>query len=91
MNMPAEVLVNEQIDMLYRVMPGGQIRPTSFVWRDRTRYVSDIGRTWEERVQGVNVRCYMIQTVNGNTYEVRFDPSQDIWTIHRAWLRDMMV
>lgn len=89
--MASEVIVNEPVQLLYRVMPGGQIRPTSFVWRNQTRYVSDIGRTWEERVQGVNLRCFMLQTVDGETYEVRYDPTQDQWTLHRAWLRDLAV
>jgi hypothetical protein len=89
--MTSEVLVNERVEMLYRVIAGGDIRPTSFVWRNKTRYVSDIGRTWEERVQGSTLRCFMIQTVDGNTFEIRFDAGADQWTIARAWLRDLLV
>ncbi|MEX1019521.1 MAG: hypothetical protein WDZ49_07675 [Litorilinea sp.] len=89
--MTAEVLVNEPVDLLYRVMPSGAIRPTSFIWRHQTRYVDTIGRTWEERVQGATLRCFMIQTVEGNTFEIRFDPAQDQWFIQRAWLRDLVV
>lgn len=88
--MNAEVLVDEAVELLYRVMPNGDLRPTSFVWRHKTRYVSDIGRTWEERVQGATLRCFMIQTVDGNTFEVHFDAGKDQWTIHRAWLRDLV-
>ncbi len=50
--MTQEVLVNEPIEMLYRVMPNGDAWPTSFIWRDRTRYVAEIGRHWEERIDG---------------------------------------
>lgn len=89
--MTSEVLVNEPIELLYRVMPDGQIHPTSFVWRHETRYVNHIGRTWEERVQGTTLRCFLIQAVDGTTFEVRFDPGQDSWTLHRAWLRDQVV
>lgn len=89
--MPSEVLVNEVIEVLVRVMPNGQVRPTSFLWRDRTRYVSDVGRQWEERVGGKSVRCYMVMTVDNNTYELRWDPAGDSWQIHRAWLRDLAV
>ena len=89
--MQREVLVDEQVDTLVRVMPTGEIRPTSFMWRNKTRYVGDIGRMWEERVQGRTLRCYMIQAVDNNTFELRWDPASDIWTIHRAWLRDVMV
>lgn len=89
--MQREVLVDEQVDTLVRVMPTGEIRPTSFMWRNKTRYVGDIGRMWEERVQGRTLRCYMIQAVDNNTFELRWDPAADTWTIHRAWLRDVMV
>ena len=86
-----EVLVNEEVDTLARMMPDGEIRPTSFLWRDRTRYVSTIGRVWEERVDGRTLRCFMVQAVNSETFELRWDPAANRWKIHRAWLRDLMV
>lgn len=89
--MASEVLIDETVDVLVRVMPNGQIRPTSFLWRDRTRYVNDVGRQWEERVDGKSLRCFLIMTVNGNTYELRWDPAGDRWTVHRGWLRDLAV
>lgn len=89
--MNQEVLVNESINVLVRMMPDGQIRPTSFLWRDKTRYVSDVGRQWEERVAGKTVRCFLLQTVDNNTYELRWDPTADQWSIQRAWLRDALV
>ena len=42
--MAREVLVEEPINALVRVMADGSVRPTSFLWRDRTRYVNHIGR-----------------------------------------------
>jgi len=89
--MTREVLVNEPINALVRMLPNGEIRPTSFLWRDKTRYVGDVGRHWEERIQGKTVRCYLIQTVDNNTFELRWDPADDAWTVHRAWLRDVVV
>lgn len=89
--MNQQVLVNESVRMLTRLMSGGEVRPTSFVWRDKTRYVDVIGRQWEERVAGKSVRCYLIQSVDNNTFEVRHDPASDEWTLHRAWLRDLAV
>jgi hypothetical protein len=86
-----EYLVNETVDALVRVTPNGEVRPTSFLWRDKTRYVSDIGRQWEERVAGKTLRCYLLQTVEGNSYELRWDAGSNVWTVHRAWLRAMMV
>lgn len=89
--MASEVLVNEEVDVLVRVLPDGSVRPTSFLWRNRTRYVGELGRSWEERVEGSTVRVYLVQTVDNNTYELRYDPAADRWTIHRAWLRDLIV
>lgn len=89
--MMKEVLVEEPVDALIRVMPNGAIQPTSFIWRDRTRYVADIGRQWEERVQGKMVHCYLIQSVDNNTFELHWDAGENQWTLHRAWLRDLMV
>lgn len=89
--MTREVLVNEPINALVRMMPNGEIRPTSFLWRDKTRYVGDVGRHWEERIQGQTVRCYLIQTVDNNTFELHWNPADDAWTVHRAWLRAVVV
>lgn len=84
-----EVIVNEEVDVLIRVLQSSKIQPTSFLWRDRTRYVSTIGRQWEERVDGKAVRCYLIQAVDNNTFELRWDPAADSWTLYRAWLSDL--
>lgn len=86
-----EVLVNEPVDALWRVSPNGEIRPTSFVWRDKTRYVGNVGRHWEERVAGKTLRCYLVQAVDSQTYELRWDPASDLWQVHRAWLQDTVV
>ena len=82
-----EVVVNEAVEVLVRVMPSGNVVPTSFVWRDRTRYVADVGRQWEERLDGRTLRCYLVQAVDNNSYELRWDPAGDLWTLHRGWLR----
>jgi hypothetical protein len=89
--MTREVLVNEPVDTLIRLLPDGEVRPTSFLWRDRTRYVENVGRQWEERVAGKTLRCFLLQTVDANTFELRWDPGANTWAVHRAWLRDAVV
>ncbi len=84
--MRQQVIVDEPVSALVRVMPSGAVRPTSFLWRDKTRYVGDFGRQWEERVGGETLRCYLVQTVDNDTYELRWNPAQNTWLIHRAWL-----
>jgi hypothetical protein len=86
-----EVLVNEPVNALVRLMSDGEIRPTSFLWRNKTRYVHEIGRQWEERLAGRNVRCYLIRTVDQDTYELHLDPTSNSWLLHRAWLRSLVV
>ncbi len=88
--MTVELVVDEPIRVLVRTLPSGKIVPTSFIWRDQTRYVGDVGRQWEERVDGKSVRCFLIKTVNQETYEVRWDPAADDWRIHRAWVRNVV-
>ncbi len=89
--MVKEVLVDEPVNALIRVMPNGELRPTSFLWRNKTRYVNDVGRQWEERVGGKSLRCFLLQSVENETYELRWDPGENLWTVHRAWLRSMVV
>lgn len=86
-----EVLVNEPVDTLVRLLPTGEVWPTSFLWRDKTRYVDNVGRQWEERVGGQALRCFLLQTVDANTFELRWEPGANTWIIHRAWLRDAVV
>ncbi|HMN27330.1 MAG TPA: hypothetical protein PKE45_04175 [Caldilineaceae bacterium] len=86
-----EVLVNEPADVLVRVSSNGTVTPTSFLWRGKTRYVGDLGRQWEERVDGKSLRCYLLKTVDENTYELRWDPAANSWSVHRAWLHDLLV
>ncbi|MBX3011526.1 MAG: hypothetical protein KF832_08455 [Caldilineaceae bacterium] len=88
--MVREVLVEEPINALVRVLADGSVRPTSFLWRDRTRYVNHVGRQWEERQEGRTIRHYLLQTVDNNTYELCLDPSRNAWSIQRAWLRDVV-
>lgn len=81
-----EVLVDEPIDVLVRTLSNGTIQPTSFLWRDKTRYVGGLGRQWEERVRGEAVRCFLVQAVDNQTFELRWRPAANAWTLHRAWL-----
>lgn len=89
--MAREVFVEEPINALVRVMADGNVRPTSFLWRDRTRYVNHIGRQWEERRAGQLIRHYLVQTVDHDTYELCLDPAANAWSIRRAWLQDVVV
>lgn len=88
--MTVELMVDEPVRVLVRMLPNGKVVPTSFIWRDRTRYVGDLGREWEERVGGKSVRCFLIKSVENETYELRWDPAGDDWRIYRAWVRNVV-
>ncbi len=88
--MAVEVVVDEPVQVLVRLLPGGEIAPTSFVWRDKTRYVADVGRRWEERVGGRSLRCFLVKAVDDAVYELRWDPGSDEWRLHRAWLQNLV-
>jgi hypothetical protein len=69
-----------------RFLPEGGVRPTAFIWRDRTRYIAALGREWEEETEGTHWRCYLVQTPNGETFELRLDSAGMRWILARAWL-----
>lgn len=88
--MTTQVFVQEPVRVLVRVLPSGSVRPTSFIWRDQTRYVSEVGRQWEERVEGKSLRCFLIKAVDNSQYELRWDPAGDSWSLYRAWLPNVV-
>ena len=79
--------VNEPIPAQARFLPDGHIQPTAFIWRDRTRYIADHGREWEEAADGVAWRCYLVRTPTGETFELRCALAEGRWILSRAWLR----
>jgi hypothetical protein len=89
--MAHEVFVNEAVDVLVRTSQNGEVRPTSFLWRGKTHYVNDLGRQWEERSSGKTLRCFLLRTVENNTFELRWEIGTTAWIVQRAWLRDLVV
>jgi hypothetical protein len=79
--------VGESILVQARFLPEGGVQPATFIWRNRTRYVASLGRQWEEEAEGIMWRCYMVQTPNGDTFELRLDAASMRWILARAWLR----
>ena len=64
--------INEPILVQARFLPDGQVLPTAFIWRERTRYIADHGRQWEETVDDTTWRCYLTRTPTGETFELRY-------------------
>ena len=77
--------INEPILVQARFLPDGRVQPTAFIWRERTRYITDWGRQWDEAADGVTWRCYLVRTPNQETFELRYIPAEGRWMLARAW------
>jgi hypothetical protein len=78
--------INEPILVQARFAADGAVTPTAFIWRQRTRYVTDWGRTWEEQAGGVTWRCYLVRTAAADTFELCYAPAEGRWMLTRAWV-----
>ncbi|HNS03805.1 MAG TPA: hypothetical protein PKM78_15645 [Anaerolineae bacterium] len=87
----AESTIDQLITVQVRFSPGGGVQPVAFVWDQRTRYLAGLGRQWTEQVDGSEWRCFLAQTVAGDTVELRWNRQSNQWRLHRAWWRAMQV
>lgn len=85
--MPLPEPINEPVLVQTRFLPDGRVQPTAFIWRNRTRYVADWGRQWDETADAVTWRCYLVRTPTQETFELRYAPAEGRWILARAWLR----
>ena len=88
--MSYQVAVNDPIRVNVRLLPSGKIVPKSFDWQGRTHYVVAQGRQWDERTEDKRLRCFLVQTPDQNSYELRWDPAEDEWNLHCAWLANLV-
>ena len=78
--------VGEPILVQASFTPEGAVQPAAFIWRDRTRTIASVGREWEEESEGIPFRCWLVQTPNAETFELRLDTAGLRWILARAWL-----
>ncbi len=88
--MGREVGIDEPVRVAVRALPTGKVAPKSFVWQGRTHFVIALGRQWVEEVDGVRWRCFLVQTQGQNSYELRWEPMEDEWVLHRGWLVNLV-
>lgn len=79
--------INEPILVQARFLADGGVQPTAFIWRNRTRYIADLGRQWDETASGATWRCYLVRTPTQETFELRYSPAEGRWVLARAWQR----
>ena len=88
--MSRQVAVEEVIAVAVRVLPSGKIVPKSFKWQGRTFYVAALGRQWDERMDGKRFRCFLVQTQERSSFELRWDAAEDEWVLYQAWIADFV-
>ncbi|MBC8446785.1 MAG: hypothetical protein H8D78_03455 [Chloroflexi bacterium] len=77
--------VDEPIMVQARFDAQGRTQPVAFVWRNRTRYVTDVGREWVDETNGdAPRRCFLVRAANGDTFELRLELKTLRWRLHRA-------
>lgn len=86
--MSLPTFVNEPILVQARFLPDGRVQPTAFIWRERTRYIADWGRQWDETIDGVTWHCYLVRTPVQETFELRSVLAEGRWVLARAWLHE---
>ncbi|MDE0141015.1 MAG: hypothetical protein OXI80_03435 [Caldilineaceae bacterium] len=84
--MGQQVAIDEPVRVRVRSLPTGKIAPGSFEWQGRTYSIVALGRQWDEMVEGRLVRSFLVQTSGQNSFELRWDPVEDEWVLHRGWL-----
>jgi len=83
--------IDETIMVQVRFLPQGLVQPTAFIWRERTRYLAGLGRQWDEVTDTGQWRCFLAQTVAGDTVELRWNTRTQEWRLKRAWWREQVV
>jgi hypothetical protein len=83
--------VNLPVLVEARFLPDGRVQPTAFKWRGQTRRVVDQGREWDETLEGMTWHCYLVQTAQRETFELRLDEGGARWVLARAWLNEQGV
>jgi len=80
-------LVDEPVTVQARFDPEGRVHPVAFVWRDRTCHIADRGRQWLDETGEKPVRCFLVRTACGDTFELHLELSALRWILHRAWIQ----
>ena len=78
--------INEPIIVQARFLPDGAVQPTAFIWRERTRYIADWGRQWDEQATA-SVALPPGPHRGLETFELRFAGRRVVGAAP-AWLRD---
>ncbi|HEX9115402.1 MAG TPA: hypothetical protein VGA61_04985 [Anaerolineae bacterium] len=83
--------INEPVLVEARSLPDGSWRPLAFQWQGRHHQITELGRQWQEDVDGIVWRCFMIRTGDGSAFELCLDTAAGRWLLGRAWPAQQVV
>jgi hypothetical protein len=86
--MPAPEIVDQPVLVEARFRAGGRLQPDAFMWQGQIRRIVDHGREWDEVSEGLAWHCYLVQTAQNETFELRLDEVGARWVLARAWLNE---
>lgn len=88
--MSQQVAVNEPVLVEAQMRASGEMVVKAFDWQGTRHYVAAHGRRWDEWTNGRRFRCLLVQTSDFNSFELRWDPAEDEWMLHQAWLSNLV-
>lgn len=77
--------VNEPLNVEGHRTAEGTFRPLAFTWQGRRYSIESWGRESTKENGGTTVRCYLVQTAGGETWELCQDKETAQWTLTRHW------
>ena len=79
--------INEPVGVETRARRDGTPRPIAFTWRGRRYRITAWGREETTGDESHPRRCYLVQTVGAETWELCRDQEGGQWTLSRRWTR----
>ena len=80
-------LLNEPVSVEVQVRRDGTARPLAFSWQGRRYEVTSWGREGTVTREGRTLRCYLVQTVGSESWELCQDAGTSEWKLARHWAR----
>ncbi|MFC2030222.1 hypothetical protein ACFLWA_05780 [Chloroflexota bacterium] len=78
-------LINDRVSVEVRTRRDGRAIPMAFVWQGARFRVESWGRESGETEEGRAVRCHLVQTAGGDSWELCQDVETAQWTLTRHW------
>mgnify|MGYP003603687051 CR=1 FL=1 len=85
------IAAGDPVTVELRLAHGDPALPSAFVWRGQRYRVAASGRRWQESDSTTVWQCLLVQTAEGDTFELCHRADTGVWTVVRAWLQPHIV